>query len=187
VIHFRCGSSPDWLLFEEGIERMKALSIRQPWAWAIAHGGKDVENRTWGGGYRGPLAIHAGARWDEDGAYDKRILRALHQFGDRFDPPLRVERLGPKTLRLLRDQQLTPGAVVAVVRVELVCIGQRGCGCESPWAVQGQYHWRLGDVQPLAEPVPCKGRLGLWDLPADVEAAVMQQLALASHQSGEAS
>ena len=23
-----------------------ALSVRQPWAWAIIHGGKDVENRT---------------------------------------------------------------------------------------------------------------------------------------------
>lgn len=26
---------------------MKALSIRQPWAWAIIHAGKDVENRDW--------------------------------------------------------------------------------------------------------------------------------------------
>jgi hypothetical protein len=24
-----------------------ALSIRQPWAWAIIHGGKDIENRCW--------------------------------------------------------------------------------------------------------------------------------------------
>ncbi|MEV0994617.1 ASCH domain-containing protein [Nonomuraea sp. NPDC050202] len=166
---------------------MKALSVRQPYAWAIAHGGKDIENRSWGAGYRGPLAIHAGARWDEDGATDKRILRALHQFGDRFTPPLRVERLGPTAVRLLRDGQLTAGAVVAVARVELVCIGQRGCGCDSPWTVQGQYHWRLRDVQPLSAPVPCKGRLGLWDLPDDVEAEVMSQLALASQQAGETS
>lgn len=26
---------------------MKALSIRQPWAWLIANGHKDIENRTW--------------------------------------------------------------------------------------------------------------------------------------------
>ena len=26
---------------------MKALSIRQPWAWAILHAGKDIENRDW--------------------------------------------------------------------------------------------------------------------------------------------
>jgi hypothetical protein len=25
---------------------MRALTVRQPWAWAIVHGGKDIENRT---------------------------------------------------------------------------------------------------------------------------------------------
>ena len=39
---------------------MRALTVRQPWAWAIVHGGKDVENRTRSlGPYRGPVAIHA--------------------------------------------------------------------------------------------------------------------------------
>ena len=167
---------------------MKAITVKQPWAWAIAHGQKDIENRTWGTGYRGPLAIHAGAGWDEDGAYDKRVLRALHGFGDRFDPPLRVERLGPKTVRLLRDQQLTPGAVVAVVDVVGICTVRstaEQCGC-GLWAAEGQCHWKVVNVRPLPKPVPCKGRLGLWDLPEDVEAAVMGQLA-AAEQSGEAS
>lgn len=30
-----------------------ALSVRQPWPWAILHAGKDIENRSWqavGGG-----------------------------------------------------------------------------------------------------------------------------------------
>lgn len=39
---------------------MKALSIRQPWAWLITHGYKVVENRTWETFYRGPILIHAG-------------------------------------------------------------------------------------------------------------------------------
>ena len=34
---------------------MKALSIQQPWAWLIAHGKKDVENRTWATAFRGGL------------------------------------------------------------------------------------------------------------------------------------
>lgn len=38
---------------------MKALSIRQPWAWAILHAGKRVENRSWYCHYRGPILIHA--------------------------------------------------------------------------------------------------------------------------------
>lgn len=166
---------------------MKALSVRQPWAWAIGYGQKTIENRSWATAYRGPLAIHAGARWDEDGAYDKRVLRALHAFGDRFDPPLRVERLGPKTVRLLRDQQLTPGAIVAVVDVVgicFVCSTAEQCRC-GEWAAEGQDHWRFANPRPLAQPVPCRGRLGLWELPADVEAGVLAQVA--SQQTGEAS
>lgn len=43
---------------------VKALSVRQPWAWAIIHGGKDIENRSWqavnhGLNFRGRVAIHA--------------------------------------------------------------------------------------------------------------------------------
>lgn len=44
---------------------MKALSIRQPFAHLILIGVKRIENRKWPTLYRGPLAIHAGARWHE--------------------------------------------------------------------------------------------------------------------------
>lgn len=37
-----------------------ALSIRQPWAWLIVNGHKDIENRDWPTRFRGPLLIHAG-------------------------------------------------------------------------------------------------------------------------------
>lgn len=42
----------------------RALSVRQPWAWAIIFAGKDVENRSWqavkhGLHVRGRIAIHA--------------------------------------------------------------------------------------------------------------------------------
>jgi hypothetical protein len=41
-----------------------ALSVRQPWAWAIIHAGKDIENRSWqavnhGLRRRGRIAVHA--------------------------------------------------------------------------------------------------------------------------------
>jgi hypothetical protein len=38
---------------------MLALSVRQPYAWLLVHGIKDIENRTWATRYRGPLLIHA--------------------------------------------------------------------------------------------------------------------------------
>lgn len=39
---------------------MKAISIRQPWAWLIVSGFKDIENRTWETRYKGLILIHAG-------------------------------------------------------------------------------------------------------------------------------
>jgi ASCH domain len=41
---------------------MKALSIKQPWASLIAHGIKDIENRTWKTKFRGRIFIHASAK-----------------------------------------------------------------------------------------------------------------------------
>lgn len=51
---------------------MKALTVQQPWAWAIFNG-KTIENRTQAWTYRGPLAIHAGNRESERGMSDRRI------------------------------------------------------------------------------------------------------------------
>lgn len=41
---------------------MKAVSIKQPWASLIAHGIKDIENRTWKTNFRGKIYIHASAK-----------------------------------------------------------------------------------------------------------------------------
>jgi len=38
---------------------MKCLNVHQPWAWAILHAVKSVENRSWRRHHRGPLLIHA--------------------------------------------------------------------------------------------------------------------------------
>ena len=38
---------------------MKALTVKQPWAWLLIHGTKDIENRNWPTSLRGEIAIHA--------------------------------------------------------------------------------------------------------------------------------
>ena len=45
---------------------MKALSIKQPWASLIAHGVKDIENRTWKTNFRGRIYIHASVKGVSD-------------------------------------------------------------------------------------------------------------------------
>jgi ASCH domain len=144
---------------------MRALSIQQPWAWAIAAAGKDIENRTWPTSYRGRLAIHASKAYD-DGAL-LPTPAALSLFMDAAAEDIRTG-----------VPALAPGAIVAMATL-VGCHPDRAHAdparpC-SPWAVAGQWHWEILAVRPLAEPVPCRGMLGLWPLPDDVMAAVRQQ------------
>lgn len=47
--------------------RMKTLSVRQPWAWLIAHRFKPLENRTWDTKVRGLILIHSSKLFDKEG------------------------------------------------------------------------------------------------------------------------
>ncbi|MER7361839.1 ASCH domain-containing protein [Nonomuraea wenchangensis] len=141
---------------------MKAITVRQPWAWAIATGRKPVENRTWTTRHRGLLAIHAAARWAGPDA-----LRDVCDLADCHVSDVRVT-----------DKHL--GAIVAVVDLVDVCTAMLTpgdtCGC-GPWAMGGHAHWRVVNPRPLAVPIPCKGRLMLWDLSPELETAVRMQIA----------
>ena len=164
---------------------IRALTVRQPWVWAIAEQGKTIENRTWQTAYRGLLAIHAGARFDDDATMPvdraERRLRALVA-------KIRLAHGSPPDTANLRLSRIIAVADLTGIHHASECRlpdrspiptlgdlagGRPGC---SPWAIPGEYHWELGCVRPLPDPVPCKGRLGLWRLPEDVEKAVRAQL-----------
>ena len=81
---------------------MKALSIRQPWAWAILHAGKRVENRDWQGcHYRGPLLIHASKFGD-----------ALREREEALEDARYAVTIGRKT-GFLSSDPITFGTVMA--------------------------------------------------------------------------
>jgi hypothetical protein len=164
---------------------IRALTVKQPWSHFIAKQGKTVENRGWSTGYRGLLAIHAGAYsgWDKGAESSPAALEAWKRWAG-------VRAAGEVATPLTRGAAysfFSFGAVIAVAEVAgchhsdecmhaeyLVPPGQRA-GC-SPWAVRGQWHIELANARPLANPVRCRGKLGLWRLPEDVEKAVREQL-----------
>jgi hypothetical protein len=178
-------------------ECFPVLTVRQPWAWAIgvadAELRKPVENRSWYMGYRGPLWLHAGARsrWDPDGAASPLLRMAWDQHVQRLPgwPGLPVS-----DVTLGRRTTLMPfGAVVALVEVT-GCHHDRECshivyGCGNwvrctPWSAGWQYHIEMTPRHVLAEPVPCRGHLGLWQLPEDVELATRAQLGAETPAAG---
>jgi len=129
---------------------MKALSIRQPWAWLIVNGSKTVENRSWSTNYRGPLLIHAGKTIDRE---------ALKWLIDNVEEPLT-----PDELREIE----TVGAVIG--QVDLVDCTQ--CPCDETdreWHNPGWWAWVLRNPLVLLEPIPAKGRLGLFDMDIDIK------------------
>jgi len=136
-----------------GVVIVKALTVRQPWAWAIFHAGKDVENRTWPTGFRGRLLIHAAK-----GCTKAEYADAADWIGaimGRDVPPL---------------AQIERGGIVGAVTVA-DCVSRS----PSPWFV-GDYGFTLTDRRPLPF-VPCVGALGLWRVPADVVQALQQAIA----------
>jgi len=59
---------------------MKALSVRQPWAWLIINGYKDIENRDWPTKLRGRIWIHTGIHRVTKSEY-QRFLKDCRAFG----------------------------------------------------------------------------------------------------------
>lgn len=126
---------------------MKAISIRSPWWWFILHGGKTIENRDWPTRFRGPVLIHASSWFRPDEVHDD--FRYARQIASDSGWP----SLPPVSLAELRAQG---GHIVGRARI-VDCVDQS----DSPWFF-GRYGFVLTDAEPLAQPVPCKGRLGFF-------------------------
>lgn len=72
---------------------MKAISIRQPWAWLIVNGYKDIENRTWDTKYRGMVLIHA-AKTKPTAVEWYEAERVAHAAGVPYFPPFEAMEKG---------------------------------------------------------------------------------------------
>jgi len=60
------------------LPNLPVLSIRQPWAWAIVHAGKDIENRNWPTRFRGRFLIHAAKGCTREEYLDACAFMAEH-------------------------------------------------------------------------------------------------------------
>lgn len=144
---------------------MKALTVRQPWAFWIAVGQKDIENRSWSTNFRGPLAIHAAKGVTED-EYLDAIMSLMHWFD--AGACQRLEAMLPPLGSLER------GGIVAITELHK-CVGSpRSLEHVLPWETPEGYGLHLRHTRRV-ELVPCKGALGLWDLPPDIEDRIVDK------------
>lgn len=122
-----------------------AISIRQPWAWAIINAGKDIENRDWSTKFRGPVCIHAakGMTGDEFNGF----MRTIHHIS--------LSRPFPKGAAVPHSKALLRGGIIGTAEI-VDCVE----ASNSPWFF-GRYGFVLRNVQPV-EFIPCKGALGFF-------------------------
>ena len=119
---------------------MICLSVRQPYAGLIASGIKTIELRSWKTKYRGTLYVHASRE------PDRAACRRLD-----------IDRQG-----------LECGAIIGAVRLrDVVWYGDDDLDARidahmSGAGVPACYGFLLDCPRRLPEPIPAKGRLGLW-------------------------
>ena len=162
---------------------MRAITIYQPWASLIAVRAKKYETRSWQTRYRGKIAIHA-AKTDKY-MRDYDVLSILPEgWAMESNPPY-------PDLMMAKDVPL--GAVIATAELigcwRIDSLGRGAlttdyfarlsmCNCGGDRSIttrvsgyellfgdfeEGRYAWELANVQMLPEPMPCRGRQGLWD------------------------
>lgn len=180
---------------------MLAISVRQPWAWAICHAGKRCENRDWKEAkvtrarnlVGSEILIHAGLGCTMT-QYTGAMLDMLPRVRTVTDHA--ADRAHLPALPYLAD--LPRGAIVARAKLAdvvqttaeghryhptqnhtcILCgaLGVLGrsvspCPTPDPWAIPGCVGLVLDDVLPLDAPVPFSGALGFFRVPRAMVAA----------------
>ena len=128
---------------------MKTISIRQPWASLIAHGIKDIENRTWKcpQKYIGQrVLIHAsGKPLKYDNFYDSILTNE--------------QLLALPENKQWEDFNFLIGVIIGSVEIADCVQNHR-----SVWAEKGCWHWVLKDPILFENPIEnVKGKLGFWE------------------------
>jgi hypothetical protein len=122
--------------------QIPALSIKQPWAWVIVNGFKDIENRDWPTRFTGKFFVHTGKN------FDKWV--SVSQFRDLLDKE-NYNRL------CIEWEKLPTGGIVGVSEI-VDCVDYSA----SKWFV-GEWGFVLKNSHTV-DFVPLKGKLGFFNL-----------------------
>lgn len=173
---------------------MKAISVRQPWIWAILFALKRIENRAW---LASPgLLAQAVALIGQEILLHASSGCTYEEYLDGCDAIALAKGWGATTAAAMIPQlrDLPRGVLVARARLEDVVrtdkMGHRWsrrdarcalcgsldttttrvtrCHKADPWANLGCIGLILADVEPMANPITYKGRLGFFEVPDEI-------------------
>ena len=122
---------------------MKTLSINQPWAWLIVRGYKPLENRSWKTMFRGEFLVQASLQFDKEG------YRWVEEH---------AEELGVDMREFPLHYEFVRGAIIGKATIT-DCVTES----DSPWFF-GPVGFKLEKAKAFEQPMPCKGRLGFFEV-----------------------
>jgi hypothetical protein len=151
---------------------MLGLTLHRPWDWAMAHGGKNIENRKqkpWAKVIGTRIALHAGKTYDYDGAeFIKRTL------GITAIPPPEPRARSSRTTLIVGWVSKGTKANVKFASEVIASAPELLELASSEWFF-GPYGWVMREPIALPKQVRARGMQGLWLLPDHVEAEVRRQ------------
>lgn len=122
---------------------MKAISIRQPWASLIAHGIKDIENRTW--------------KCPQKYIGQRVLIHASNKPSGWRELPLNFRQRDLS--KGFSFDNLPKGSIIGSVVIS-DCVKNH----PSVWAEKGCWNWVLKDAVLFDKPIrDVKGKLGFWN------------------------
>lgn len=134
---------------------MKAISIRQPWAWLVAMGVKDIENRTWPTKHRGRTLIHAGQ------TMTRREYADVADFVRSINRSNLIAGSGAPPIILPEFENLERGGIIGTVDIHDCILPERRV---SHWHMEGQHGFALRDATRVRFK-PYHGQLGIFYVP----------------------
>lgn len=134
---------------------VKALSIRQPWVWAILNAGKRIENRPRRFHYRGPICLHASLHKDTNSAEWDACMAILDEMHGAFTMRELASQQGRWSSASTSDEAKRGGIIGTAEIVDLIDHS------DDPWFF-GPFGLVLENVKPV-DFIPVKGALGLFD------------------------
>lgn len=136
---------------------MKALSLTQPWASAIALGIKHWETRSWPTNLRGEICIHAAKKFPAD----------CKEFAEEMGFALGGLPLGA----IVAVCDLTQCKDTRLLVLEL-------SETEKLYGdyADGRYAFLMENVRRLKKPLEARGALGFWDVPHELMLEVTREV-----------
>lgn len=142
---------------------MKVISLWQPWAQLIVEGKKYDETRSWKTNYRGEILIHASKKPIFDGIslMGSNEMDYLKQALELPDDCMRWRNRMPCGA-IIGKAKLVDCKLIDTEYREFV---QTFCPAEFAFGdfSVGRYAWVMQDAVKFEQPIPVKGRQGIWN------------------------